>query len=141
MQHKIKFNLKEKFFLLADNELFEDHPPQSWTAGGNVKGLAHFKYTGSFVVGGEILEDNLKIEEQNDKGIVISGSFIALLSELKPQLEKYFQEDLSCDDDEKGKIFNFSFYMEKTEEYVEFSQDGEGFGSVEFGKIQQITLV
>jgi hypothetical protein len=141
MQHKIKFNLKEKFFLLADNELFEDHPPQSWTAGGNVKGLAHFRYTGSFVVGGEILEDNLKIEEQNNKGIVISGSFIALLPELKPELEKYFQEDLSCDDDEKGKIFNFSFYMEKTEEIVEFSQDGEGYGSVEFGKIQQITLV
>jgi hypothetical protein len=132
----------ENLALLADDEGFGDGPPEAWSTGGKVLELINFSYTGSFINQGDILENNIVVEKQTKKGITISGDFTALLYELKPNLEKYFKSDLEDDEfTDYGKINMFYFKMEKSDDPVSFSEDGEGYLSKEFGKKHKLTLL
>ena len=142
MIHKIKVELLENLTLLVDEELFADGPPEAWKTGGKVQELINFSYTGSFTIQGDILENNIVVEKQTKKGITISGDFTALLYELKPNLQKYFKSDLEDDEyTDYGKIKEFYFKMEKSDDPVCFSEDGEGSLSKEFGKKHKLTLL
>lgn len=142
MRHKIKVELLENLTLLADDDGFGNGPPEEWTSGGKVQELVNFAYTGSFIQQGDILENNIVVEKQTKKGITISGDFTALLYELKPDLEEYFKNDLEDDEyTNYGKIVMFYFAMEKSDDSVCFSEDGEGHLSKEFGKKQKLTLL
>jgi hypothetical protein len=141
MRHKIKVELLENLTLLPD-DVFGDGPPEAWSKGGKVQEFINFSYTGSFSIQGDILKNNIVVEKQTKKGITISGNFTALLFELKPEKEESFKNDLVDDEwTDYGKINMFYFKMEKSDDSVTFSENGEGHLSKEFGKKHKLSLL